>query len=122
MQRKQKKLLGKRLRVSRGVRRRVRGQAEKPRLSVFRSNYHFYCQAIDHENGVTLASVASTESEYKKEAGTNMSDHVKVLGNKMAARLKEVGIEKAVFDRGWYRYHGCVKSFADAIRGGGIHV
>lgn len=120
MQRKQKKLLAKRERVAKGVRRRVQGDNEKPRLSVFRSNRQFYCQAIDDENGKTLTAVSSMESEYKKEDKVPMKEHVKVLGAEMASRLKKAGIERVVFDRGWYRYHGCVKAFADSVREGGI--
>ncbi|MFH1999892.1 MAG: 50S ribosomal protein L18 [Planctomycetota bacterium] len=117
MLRKQKKLKNKRLRVSKGVRRHVRGDAEKPRISIFRSNRQFYCQAIDDENGRTLAAVSSLKSEKKEGSRT---ERVVVLGQEMAERLKAIGVERAVFDRNWYRYHGVVKSFADAVRKGGI--
>jgi large subunit ribosomal protein L18 len=89
-------------------------------LSVFRSNRHFYCQAIDDEQGVTLASISSLISGHGKESDMRMTDYVKNLGKEMAERLKSAGVERVVFDRGWYRYHGCVKSFADAVREGGI--
>jgi large subunit ribosomal protein L18 len=120
MQRKQKDLKTKRLRVARGVRRRLHGLPEKPRLSVFRSNRYFYCQAIDDENGRTLASISSLESAYRSGEGAPKSEQVKALGQEMAKRLKEAGVERAVFDRGWYKYHGCVKHFADAVRAGGV--
>jgi large subunit ribosomal protein L18 len=119
MLRKQKDLKRKRIRVARGVRRRVRGMPEKPRLSVFRSNRHFYCQAIDDESGKTMASVSSMESAYRGEKAPK-SEKAKALGEAMAKRLKEAGIERAVFDRGWYKYHGTIKRFADAVREGGI--
>ena len=103
-----------------GVRRKVQGSAEKPRLSVFRSNRHFYCQAIDDERGVTMACVSSQEADFKQGDESPMLDHTKKLGGELANRLKSIGVERAVFDRGWYRYHGCVKNFADAVREGGI--
>ncbi len=120
MQRKQKDLKRKRLRVSRGVRRRVPGEPSKPRLSVFRSNRQFYCQAIDDEEGKTVASVSSLIPEYRKDAKGSKKEKAEFLGREMAKRLKDLGIERAVLDRGWYKYHGCVKSFADAVREGGI--
>ncbi|MHC4942486.1 MAG: 50S ribosomal protein L18 [Planctomycetota bacterium] len=121
MERKQKNLIKKRLRVLRGVRRRLHGVAEKPRLSVYRSNKQMYCQAIDDESGKTLASVSSiTEENRSALSEKNKTEKAKAVGLQMANRLKELGIERAVFDRGWYRYHGIVKAFADAIREGGI--
>jgi large subunit ribosomal protein L18 len=120
MDRKQKDLKNKRTRAARGNRRRLRGIAEKPRLSVFRSNRHFYCQAIDDEQGKTLAAVSSLSPDGRADADTNRKEQVKKLGNAMAERLKGLGVERVVFDRGWYRYHGIVKTFADAVREGGI--
>jgi large subunit ribosomal protein L18 len=121
MERKQKNLIKKRLRNLRGVRRRLHGVAEKPRLSVYRSNKQMYCQAIDDESGKTLASVSSiTEENRSALSEKNKTEKAKAVGLQMANRLKELGIERAVFDRGWYRYHGIVKAFADAIREGGI--
>lgn len=120
MDRKLKNLKNKRIRAARGNRRRLRGIAEKPRLSVFRSNRHFYCQAIDDEQGKTLAAVSSLSPDGRADADTNRKEHVKTLGTTMAERLKGLGVERVVFDRGWYRYHGIVKTFADAVREGGI--
>jgi large subunit ribosomal protein L18 len=87
---------------------------------VFRSNRHFYCQAIDDENGKTLAAVSSMVPENREGAAGTRTERVKALGKQMAESLKALGIERAVFDRGWYRYHGVVKSFADSVREGGI--
>ncbi len=120
MDRKQKNKNRKRLRVMRGVRRRVRGSSSKPRLSVKRSNKNLACQAIDDQAGVTIAYVSSIESAYRGGLSGTKTDRAKVLGGEMAKRLKEKGIERAVFDRGWYRYHGRIKAFAEAIREGGI--
>ena len=121
MKRKQKDLLRKRLRVKRGVRRHIHGLAEKPRLSVFRSNRQFYCQAIDDTEGRTLAAVSSLETAWREELGTrSRKEKAERLGHEMGKRLKALGIERAVLDRGWYRYHGCLKAFADAVREEGI--
>lgn len=120
MDRQQKNRNRKRLRVMRGVRRRVRGSLSKPRLSVSRSNKNLACQAIDDQAGVTIAFVSSLESAHRGELSGTKTDRAKVLGNEMAKRLKEKGIERVVFDRGWYRYHGRIKAFAEAVREGGI--
>jgi large subunit ribosomal protein L18 len=120
MDRKQKDRIRKRLRVMRGVRRRVRGCAVKPRLSVFRSNKNLACQAIDDEVGVTLAAISSLEGGFQNDVQGCKTERAKVLGEEMARRLKEKGIERVAFDRGWYKYHGRIKAFADAVRKGGI--
>ncbi len=120
MDRQQKNRNKKRLRVKRGVRRRVRGSSSKPRLSVSRSNKNLACQAIDDQAGITIAFVSSLESAQRSELEGTKTDRAKVLGNEMAKRLKEKGIERVVFDRAWYRYHGRIKAFAEAVREGGI--
>jgi large subunit ribosomal protein L18 len=121
MERKQKDLIKKRLRVSRSIRRRLHGIAEKPRLSLHRSNKQLYCQAIDDESGKTLASVSSITAENRSALGDkSKTEKAKAVGQQMAERLKGLGVERAVLDRGWYRYHGIVKAFADAVREGGI--
>ncbi len=121
MNRKQKDLILKRLRVKRGVRRRLHGVSEKPRLSVFRSNRQFYCQAIDDEAGRTLAAVSSLEPALRDAvSGRRKTEKAEVLGHELGKRLKTLGIEKAILDRGRYKYHGCVNSFAAAVREEGI--
>lgn len=120
MNRKQKDRIRKRLRVMRGVRRKIRGSASRPRLSIYRSNKNLACQAVDDEAGVTLAGISSLESAYRGAAGGTKTNRARVLGEEMARRLKERGIERAVFDRGWYRYHGRIKAFAEAVREAGI--
>jgi large subunit ribosomal protein L18 len=100
------------------IRSIVKGTAERPRLSVFASNKHFYCQAIDDLTGQTLASVSDLEKTLTK---TNINiEGVKALGLEFGKRLKEKKILAAVFDRNGFRYHGVIKSFADAIRESGI--
>ena len=120
MDRKQKDRIRKRLRVMRGVRRKLSGSTAKPRLSVYRSNRNLSCQAIDDTVGVTITSVSSLEDTFRGRQGGSKTESAKVLGEEMARRLKEKGIERAVFDRGWYRYHGRIKAFAEAVREGGI--
>jgi len=101
------------------IRKRVRGTAEKPRLTVFRSNKAIYAQAIDDVNGVTLASVGSREKEFATVSGKK-SEMAVLVGKRIAAICKEKGIENVVFDRSGYQYHGRVKSLADGAREGGL--
>lgn len=105
-----------RTRVKYRIRKKVSGTAQKPRLSVFRSNKEIYCQLIDDVNGVTLAS-ASTIGLPK--AGNKVAQSAEI-GKTIAVKAKSVGIEKVVFDRGGYLYHGRVKSLADGAREGGL--
>ena len=102
------------------MRRRLHGKPERPRLSVLRSNRQLYCQAIDDEHGKTLAAVSSLEEANRSSLKGNKTEKAKALGQQMAERLKALGIEHAIFDRAWYKYHGVVKTFADAVREGGI--
>lgn len=111
----------KRLRKSRGVRKNVRGSADKPRLSVFRSGKYIYCQAIDDESGNTLAAASQLEKDVRAQTDSmKKSEAAKVVGTLLAERLKDKNIGSAVFDRGWYKYHGRVKALADAVRAGGV--
>ena len=106
-----------RLRRRRRVRAKVAGTAERPRLSVFRSNRGIRAQLIDDVNGHTLAAVNWTEDELKK---MGRMDQAKRAGELIAERAKAAGIEECVFDRGGYRYHGKVKALADGAREGGL--
>jgi large subunit ribosomal protein L18 len=106
-----------RLRRRRRVRAKVRGTAERPRLSVFRSNKGVQAQVIDDVAGHTLAAVSWTEGELKS-LGT--MDQAKKAGELLADRAKAAGIETVVFDRGGYRYHGRVKALADSARENGL--
>ena len=100
------------------IREIVRGTSSRPRLSVFRSNLHFYCQAIDDLSGTTLVAVSDLEKDL--QAKTMNSETVKKLGQTLGQRLKEKKIETVVFDLGGFQYHGVIKNFADAIRESGI--
>ncbi len=109
---------GSRLRRRRRVRAKVRGSAERPRLSVFRSNRGMVAQLIDDERGHTLAAVSWTESDLRELA---RMDQAKRAGEVLAARAKEAGLEACVFDRGGYRYHGRVRALADGAREAGLN-
>ena len=106
-----------RLRRRRRVRAKVRGSAERPRLSVFRSNRGIRVQLIDDDRGHTLAAVNWTEPEL---SGLSPIDQAKKAGELIAARAKEAGAESCVFDRGGYLYHGRVKVLADSAREAGL--
>ena len=103
------------------VRKKLRGCAESPRLSVYRSNKHIYCQLIDDETGKTLAS-ASTRDQAIRDSikfGGNR-DAAKTIGKSIAEKATGLGIKKIKFDRGCYRYHGRVAELASGAREGGL--
>jgi large subunit ribosomal protein L18 len=106
-----------RLRRRRRVRAKVRGTAERPRLSVFRSNRGIGAQLIDDVAGHTLAAVNWTEGGLKS---LSSMDQAKRAGELLAERAKAAGVDTAVFDRGGYRYHGRVKALADGARESGL--
>lgn len=101
------------------IRQKVVGTAQKPRLSVFRSNTDIYAQLIDDANGFTLAAASSRDKDIKAQAGTK-TEKSKMVGQAIARKAKELGLEKAVFDRGGNLYHGRVKAVADGARDGGL--
>ena len=102
----------------RRVRSKISGTPERPRLNVFRSEKHIYAQVIDDTNGVTLCSASSVEKDFDG-SGSN-KEAAKKVGNAVAERAIEKGIETVVFDRGGYIYHGRVKELAEAAREGGL--
>ena len=106
-----------RLRIRRGIRRKISGTTDRPRLSVFKSNKFIYAQIIDDTKGVTLASASSPEMESDKNATVDVS---KSVGQKLAEKAKDAGVEVVVFDRGGYQYHGRVKALAEGAREGGL--
>jgi large subunit ribosomal protein L18 len=107
----------KRLKRRRRVRAKVRGTAERPRISVFRSNRGIFAQLIDDDAGVTLASVQWTEDALKS---LKPMEQATEAGKLLASRAKDAGIDTAVFDRGGYQYHGRVKALAEGAREGGL--
>jgi large subunit ribosomal protein L18 len=108
-----------RLRRRRRVRAKVSGTAERPRISVFRSNRGIAAQLVDDVAGKTLAAVQWTEAELRDLPRSEQSSKA---GELLAQRAKAAGIERAVFDRGGYQYHGRVKAFAEGVREGGLAV
>ncbi len=106
-----------RIRIKRGIRKKISGTPERPRLSVFRSNTGIYAQLIDDTKGVTLLSVSTFE------LGNNTKLNIansRQAGLKLAEKAKAAGIEHVVFDRNGYLYHGNVKAFAEGAREGGL--
>ena len=102
----------------RRVRKKILGTPERPRLTVFKSHKNISVQAIDDSNGRTVASVSTLEKEL---TGVNRSvDGAKVVGQKIAERLKAAKVKTVIFDRNGYRYHGIVKAVADGARESGL--
>ena len=108
-----------RLKRRRRVRAKISGTATRPRISVFRSNRGLSAQLIDDDAGKTLAAASWTEAEAKELAS---GEQASKLGQLLAERAKAAGVERAVFDRGGYRYHGRVKALAEAAREAGLTV
>ena len=107
----------KRLRRRKGIRKKIFGVKEKPRLSVFRSSKNIYCQIIDDTTGRTLASASTLTKDIKDKLpyGGN-AKAAELVGQKIAEEAAKLGITKIVFDRGGYKYHGRVKALADSAR------
>lgn len=106
-------------RIKGRVRTIVTGSAERPRLSVFRSNKEIYAQLINDNNATTLVAASSTEKDIASQGGTK-TEKAALVGKLLASKAKEAGIENLVFDRNGYLYHGRVKQLADAAREGGL--
>jgi large subunit ribosomal protein L18 len=110
-----------RLRRKASIRKKVSGTAERPRLSVFRSAKHIYAQVIDDVARCTLATVSTLDEAIKGElAGLKKTDRAKKIGAAIAEKCKAKGIEKVVFDRNGYIYHGRVMALANAAREAGL--
>jgi large subunit ribosomal protein L18 len=107
----------KRLKRRRRVRSKVRGSADRPRLSVFRSNKGIFAQLIDDSTGRTVAAVNWTEPEFRS---LGSMEQAKAVGEALARRAKEAGVETCIFDRGGYQYHGRVAALAEGAREGGL--
>src|ERR1700710_2238250 len=102
-----------------GIRKKISGTAQKPRLSVFRSNNDIYVQLIDDDGSQTLASASSRDKDIVAQKGTK-SEKSKLVGAAIARKATELGLLDVVFDRGGYLYHGRVKAIAEAAREGGL--
>lgn len=104
-----------------GIRKRLSGSGERPRLAIFRSSKHIYAQVIDDMAGKTLAAVSTLQTDVKGELkhGANIAA-AKQVGKAIAEKAKAAGVTKVAFDRSGFRYHGRVKALADAAREGGL--
>src|ERR1035437_7704850 len=105
--------------IRKRIRKVISGTAERPRLSVFRSNKQIYAQLIDDVNEITIASSNSSEAEIKEKKGPKV-EIAKMVGLSVAKKAISAGITSVIFDRGGYLYHGRVKSLADGARQGGL--
>jgi len=99
------------------IRAKIKGQAKRPRLCVFRSNNHIYAQLIDDDNGKTLIAVKDTELEKKLK---NNIEIAKAVGVLLSRKAQDKNIKEVIFDRGGYKYHGRVKALAEGAREGGL--
>ena len=106
-----------RTRIKKGIRRKLEGTTDRPRLSVFRSNKGIYAQIIDDLKGITLAAASTTELGEKSTLNMESS---KSVGKKIAEKAVASGIQTIVFDRNGYLYHGNIKAFAEGAREGGL--
>ena len=102
------------------IRRKVRGDTERPRLAIYRSLNHIYAQVIDDRVGQTIVSASTTEKDLRGNSGGNL-DAARRIGTTIAERAIAKGIEQVVFDRGGYLYHGRVKALTDAARAAGLN-
>ena len=111
--------LSRRDRIKKGIRKRLSGSSERPRLSVYRSNKGIYAQIIDDVSGKTLVSASSLSKDFA--ATGNKSEQSVAVGKAVAAKAVAAGIKDVVFDRNGYLYHGRVKSLAEGAREGGLN-
>ena len=102
------------------IRRKVKGDTERPRLAIYRSLNHIYAQVIDDRLGKTLVSASSTEKDLRGASGGNL-EAARRIGQTIAERALAKGIEQVVFDRGGYLYHGRIKALTDAARAAGLN-
>ncbi|HEU5102093.1 MAG TPA: 50S ribosomal protein L18 [Roseiflexaceae bacterium] len=104
------------------VRKRVAGSAERPRLSIFRSNIHIYAQVIDDASGRTVVAASSQDASLATAiTGKPKLERAKAVGKLIAERAKAAGIDRVVFDRGGFKYHGRIQALADAAREAGLN-
>lgn len=106
-----------RIRLKKSIRSKISGTAEKPRLSVYRSNKSIYGQVIDDTKGHTLASISSIDAGVSGNVNIESS---KEIGKKFGEKVKGAGVNEIIFDRNGYKYHGQVKAFAEGLREAGI--
>lgn len=122
MRLKYRKALSPRKRRHIRVRAKVKGTSARPRLNVFRSNAHMYCQVIDDARGYTIAAASDLEDAVREKAGEGApkTARAKAVGEIIAERAKAAGVDAVVFDRGGFLYHGRIKAVADGAREAGL--
>lgn len=113
------KVTARKKRVQR-IRVKIFGTAERPRMSVYRSNRHIYVQIIDDVQRKTLVALSTGDKGFEPAEEDGKCDQAKKIGQMIAERAKAIGIDKVVFDRGGYLYHGRVKALSDGAREGGL--
>lgn len=110
-----------RRKIRRRIRSTIRGTADRPRLSIFKSNKHVYLQLINDLDNLTIMSVSTKSADLKKEIKDKAAlEAAKIIGKSLAESAKDKGIDHVVFDRSGYKYHGIVKAAADGAREGGL--
>ena len=121
MARKYKTRSAARLQRHKRIRKKVSGTPERPRLTVFRSSNQIYVQVIDDESGHTITSASTLDNEIKEKVkGLNKTEQARLIGETIAERTKDKGIQVITFDRGGYRYIGRVKALAEGARKSGL--
>jgi len=116
---KNKQKLTRRTRRRTGIRKRITGLPDRPRLSVYRSNKHTYAQLIDDMSQTTIVAASTCDKGFG-EKGTGNADAAKAVGKSLAEKAKAAGVSEIVFDRGGFRYHGRIRALADGAREGGL--
>lgn len=106
-------------RIRKSIRKKIHGTAQRPRLSVFRSNKFIYAQIINDDLGITLAAASGKDKDILAQKLTK-TEQARLVGKAIAQKAKEAGITQVVFDRGGYLYHGRVKALAEGAREGGL--
>ncbi len=111
-----------RLRTKKHIRKKISGTPERPRLVVFKSSKHIYAQLVDDTNQKTITGISSLTKDIKDEISkaASKSEVAKIVGKKIAAKAQDIKLEKVVFDRNGYLYHGRIKAVADGAREGGL--
>lgn len=118
---KNKKKTERRNKIRRRIRSTIRGTAERPRLSVFKSNKHVYLQLINDRENATLIALSTKSDELEKELKDKSGvEAAHLVGKALAEAAKDQGVDKVVFDRSGYKYHGVIKAAADGAREGGL--
>jgi large subunit ribosomal protein L18 len=112
--------LERRIRIKHRIRKRLSGIAERPRMSVYRSNKEIYVQLVDDVQGKTLLAASSMEKDIAAKKDITKTEQAKLVGKLIAEKATAKGISQVVFDRNGYLYHGRVKSLADAARENGL--